>query len=100
VGRFLVAIALVMTLAQASGTLAFAAIDACSDPCPAESPDQGCPPSSDCCSCCATAPSTTFARPALVWLGAASVPLPAAPAERPPPPAAADVFHVPLAIAA
>jgi hypothetical protein len=103
VGRLLVAIALVMTLAQASGALAFAAVDACTDPCAAQSPEapeRGCPPSADCCSCCAAPPATSVARPMLVLLPASSTALAAARSERPPLPKAADVFHVPLASAA
>ena len=96
VSKLLAALALVMLLAQASGALALAGIDACAAPCAGESQDSGCAPTADCCACCAVPPSASSVRPTLSGLAPASAPLPSARVERPPRPAPADVFHVPL----
>jgi hypothetical protein len=85
-----------MLLAQSSGALALAGVDACAAPCAGEATDAGCAPAADCCACCAAPPSASSVRPALSGLAAASAPLPSARVERPPRPAPADVFHVPL----
>jgi hypothetical protein len=96
VSKLLAALALVMMLAQSSGALALAGVDACSAPCAGESRDAGCVPAADCCACCAVPPSASTVRPALAGLPPISASLPSERALRPPRPAPADVFHVPL----
>jgi hypothetical protein len=100
VSKLLTALALLMTLAQASGALALADVDFCATACAGETREQGCPPSADCCACCATAPSTTIDRPAVRRLDERTRALPSARLERLPLPTVADVFHVPLRAAA
>jgi hypothetical protein len=57
-----------MTLAQASGALALLDVDFRATSCAGELSDPACPPSADCCACCATAPGARA-------VGAADVPL-------------------------
>jgi hypothetical protein len=100
VSKLLVAVALAMTLAQASGALALLDVDFCDASCAGESRDAGCPPTAECCACCAVPPSLRAERAAAPALSARETPLPEARGERPPLPDPVDVFHVPLRAAA
>jgi hypothetical protein len=100
VSKLLAALALVMTFAQASGALALWDVDFCATSCAGELSDPACPPSADCCACCASVPGARAVGAADVALQPPTFALAFARPLRLPPSGPADVFHVPLPAAA